>query len=162
MLLGVLSDTHNRVATVEKALGLLQKRGVDWVVHCGDIEDADVVRLFAGWNAHFVFGNCDHDREGLRRAMRSAKVTLHEPFGDLELAGKKIAFVHGDDRRLLFDIEQSGHFDFLFYGHTHVANERQNGSTRIINPGALHRARPKTMGILDVTTGAWESIVVAD
>ena len=77
------------------------------------------------------------------------------------LEGKKIAFLHGDDQRLLHDVEHSGHFDYLFYGHTHQAAERRTGPTRVINPGALHRARPKTMVLLDLATGALESVMVA-
>jgi putative phosphoesterase len=58
MRIAVLSDTHNRYATVERALGLLEGRGVELLIHCGDIEDTDVVELFPS-NTHFVFGNCD-------------------------------------------------------------------------------------------------------
>src|SRR5437868_2638573 len=145
MRIAILSDTHGRTETEAKALAVLRERGIDTVIHCGDIDDADTVRLFADFTAHFVYGNCDAwDRDGLRRAIRTIGATLHEPFGDLELEGKKIAFLHGDDQRLLHDVEHSEHFDYLFYGHTHQAAERRTGPTRVINPGALHRARPKT------------------
>ena len=53
-------------------------------------------------------------------------------FADLELGEKKVAFVHGDNKRLLEGIEYSGHFDYLFYGHTHVAEEHRTGPTRVI------------------------------
>jgi predicted phosphodiesterase len=50
--------------------------------------------------------------------------------------------------------------DYVFHGHTHVAEERKSGRTRVINPGALHRARPKTFAILDLASGALESVEV--
>src|SRR6267143_2097956 len=140
MRIAVISDTHSRYATVRSALGLLLARKVEYVLHCGDIEDAETVQLFRGLPVHFVYGNCDTDREALREAIAANGLTLHEPFGRLELAGRKIAFTHGDDKKLLRDLEVNQAFDFLFYGHTHVAEEHRTGPTRVINPGALHRA----------------------
>jgi putative phosphoesterase len=160
MKIAVLSDTHNQHERVRRALALLRERGVTTVLHCGDIEDVEMVRLFHGLDAHFVFGNCDADRDELCSAMNEAGVTLHEGFGNLEMEGVKIAFVHGDDGRLLRDLERSGHYDYLFHGHTHHAGERRTGATRIINPGALHRARPKTLLLLDLPTGQAEYVEV--
>jgi putative phosphoesterase len=158
----ILSDTHSRHAPVQLALQLLRDAGVSVVLHCGDIEDPETVELFRGFTAHFVLGNCDWDRVALRRAMGDIGATLHEPFGNLELDGVTLAFVHGDDKRLFHDLEVSDAFDFLFYGHTHVAEEHRSGKTRVINPGALHRARPKTLVVLDLVTGTLEPVVVAD
>src|SRR5262249_35193683 len=144
MKIAVLSDTHSRYQTVENALGLLQDRKVNFVIHCGDIEDADTVWLFQGLTAHFVFGNCDTERASIQQAVHGIGETLHGDWGHLELDGVKIAFTHGDDKILMRDLERSGQFDYLFYGHTHQAAEHRTGKTRVINPGALHRARPKT------------------
>jgi putative phosphoesterase len=157
---GIVSDSHGKVETVRRALALLRERGVTTVLHCGDIDDTATVEAFAGWEAHFVFGNCDWDRVGLERAMSEVGARLHEKFGSVELEGVKIAFVHGDDRELMLDVERSGHYDFLFYGHTHVAAEHRTGPTRVINPGALHRARPKTMVVLDLGSGEVEAVEV--
>lgn len=160
MRIAILSDTHSRYATVEKVLEMLQDRKINFVIHCGDIEDADTVWLFQGLTAHFVFGNCDTERASLRQAVHGIGETLHEPFGNLELERVKIAFLHGDDRRLMHDVEHGEYFDFLFYGHTHQAEEHRTGPTRVVNPGALHRARPRTFVVLDLATRALESVVV--
>lgn len=160
MRIGIVSDTHGRNHNVLKALDLLRQHGVTTVIHCGDIEDPETIPLFAGLTAHFVFGNCDWNHEPLRRAVAAAGATLHEPFGHLELAGKKLAFLHGHDHALKHDVENSGHFDFLFYGHTHQVKEHQTGPTRVINPGALHRANPKTFIILDLATDRVELLAI--
>jgi putative phosphoesterase len=159
--IAVLSDTHSRYQTVERALQLLEGRGVELILHCGDIEDADTVELFPD-KTHFVFGNCDTERASLRRAVEGIGGTLHEPFGDLELDGVRIAFVHGDDQALFRRLLHGGRYDYLFYGHSHVADERRAGPTRVINPGALHRARPKTFVLLDLATATLESVTVAE
>jgi uncharacterized protein len=159
MRIAVLSDTHSRYATVEAGLGLVRERGVDLILHCGDIDDAETVMLFPG-TTHFVFGNCDMDRASLRQAISGIGATLHEPYGSLELAGARIAFVHGDVKRLMDDLEHGGVYDYLFYGHTHHAAEHRSGQTRVINPGALQRARVKTFVVLDIDSGNVESVTV--
>lgn len=160
MLIGIVSDTHSRYATVTKALALLQGHGVELILHCGDIEDDETVRLFADVPTHFVYGNCDYDRDGLARAMHEIGATLHDPFAELELAGRKLAVIHSDNKRLFQQLEHSGQFDFLFYGHTHQAEEHRTGPTRVVNPGALHRARIKTCVVLDLKSGEMTSVVV--
>jgi uncharacterized protein len=161
MQIAVLSDTHGRYHTVEKALEILQRRNINFVVHCGDIDDADTVWLFHGFTAHFVYGNCDAAQSlGIQQAVHGIGGELHRPFGRLELEGVKIAFLHGDNERLMKEVEQSGAYDFLFYGHTHQAREHQTGPTRVINPGALHRANPKTFIVLDLPEGSVETVGV--
>src|SRR5438105_9647962 len=160
MRVGIVSDTHSRYATVEAAVKLLRERGVYCVLHCGDIEDADTVWLFEDLTTHFVFGNCDTERASLRQAIHGTGATLQEPFGNLELEGYKIAWVHGDNNKLLEEIENSGHFNFLFYGHTHQAEQHHTGPTLVVNPGALHRARPKRFVVLDLDTGTFEQVTV--
>jgi len=160
MRIGIVSDSHGNTAMVLEALDRLRERGIQTVLHCGDIDDASTVHLFEDFATHFVFGNCDSDRSGIRRAIAVAGLTLHEPFGKLELAGRKIAFLHGDDRSLFQEVEQSGIYDYLFYGHNHQAAEHRTGKTHVINPGALHRARPKTILVLDLESGERDTVVV--
>jgi putative phosphoesterase len=160
MQIGILSDTHSRHAAVETALGILQARNINFLIHCGDIEDADTVWLFQGFTTHFVFGNCDHERASLRQAIYGIGATLHEPWGHLELDGLQIAFAHGDEPTLFRDLLQSDAFDYFFHGHTHQATDYRKGKTRVINPGALHRARPKSFVILDLVEGNAQSILV--
>jgi putative phosphoesterase len=160
MQIAIVSDTHSRMRTVAKVLQVLAERGIHCVLHCGDIEDGPTVCQFEGLETHFVFGNCDTDRGKLRRVMDATGAKLHEPFGHLELAGRKIAWIHGDDQRLFRDVENSGHFDFLFYGHTHHAEQHRTGPTLVVNPGALHRARVKSFALLDLDSGALETVTV--
>ncbi|MBY0230416.1 MAG: YfcE family phosphodiesterase [Gemmataceae bacterium] len=153
MKVGIVSDTHDQVERTVRALAMLREEGASMVLHCGDIESPGCVEPFAGWDAHFVFGNCDWDKDGLRHAMGRAGATLHERFGHLEIEGVRLAWLHGDDGALLRDVEASGAYAFLFHGHTHVAMERRSGPTRVINPGALHRASVKTCLLLDLPSG---------
>jgi uncharacterized protein len=159
MRIAILSDTHGRERTVRSALALAAEREAELIVHCGDIDDAETARLFPACT-HFVFGNCDTSRAELSKAIRDIGATLHEGFGYLELAGTKMAFVHGDDKNQLRDLVKSDAFDFVFYGHTHIADEHLDGRTRVINPGALHRAATKTFVVLDLPGRTLEHVTV--
>jgi putative phosphoesterase len=160
MKIGILSDSHGCIDTVKCALMEFRAKGVDIVIHCGDIDDAPTVSAFSGCDVHFVYGNCDADRAGIDRAIADNGCTLHDPFGHLELAGKQIAWLHGDNARLKRELELSGHYDYLFYGHTHVAERRLVGDTLVINPGALFRARQKSCMVIDLANGAEEIIIL--
>src|SRR5215204_1663615 len=100
MKIAILSDTHSKASTVRAALAEAARRGAELILHCGDIADADTVRLFPA-NTHFVYGNCDFERAEIAAAVTEVGATLQEPFGHVEREGLQIGFIHGDDRNLL-------------------------------------------------------------
>jgi hypothetical protein len=159
MRIAVISDTHSRTVSVAKALKIIAERKADAILHCGDICDAETVRLFPA-HTHFVFGNCDYLREDMEQAINEIGATLHGAWGQLDLADRSIAFTHGDDHQRLHDLEHADTFDFLFHGHTHIAKEHRTGKTRVINPGALQRVARRTFVILDLPSGQLDSVTV--
>ena len=108
MLIGILSDTHDRTDAMAAAMQLLHSRGAEYFIHCGDVGSSAVLDYLAGQKACFVWGNCDWDRVGLQHYAKSIEIDCFGAFGELELDGKKIAVIHGDDpvlkRRLLAGI----------------------------------------------------------
>ena len=148
MKLAVVSDTHGRVESTREAVDRLKEMEIDAVLHCGDIGSGAVVRLFDAWPSHFVFGNVDWEHDQLRAVIESAGQTCHGVFGDLEFAGKRIAFLHGDDGQRLHDAITSGDYDLVCHGHTHVAELRTENGTTVLNPGALHRATPHSFAVV--------------
>jgi predicted phosphodiesterase len=113
-----------------------------------------------GMKAAFVWGNCDYDRAGLERYAKALGVACYGAFGDFTLDGKRMALIHGDDHRLRQQLLAGQEYDYLFQGHTHVPDDRRVGRTRVINPGALHRANPKTAALLDTAADRLESLTV--
>jgi putative phosphoesterase len=160
MRIGVVSDTHDRSEAVAEAVRLLLDHQVELVLHCGDIESVETVRLFKPIPTHFVWGNWDKDRAKLAAAVKAIGGTHHDSFGAIELAGKRIAWVHSHERHQFRQLEHSDFFDYLFYGHTHVREQHRTGRTLVANPGALFRANPKTCIVLDVKTGEIKPIIV--
>lgn len=160
MRIGIVADSHSNHANVARVVCLLEDRRIGTVLHCGDIADAATVEAFGGFTAYFVFGNVDYDRDELRAAMHRSGAVCCDVFGELELDGRKIALLHGDDKRRLEDAERSGRYDLLCYGHTHRAEQHLTGTTRVLNPGALHRARRHTLAVYDTEAGTAEIIEV--
>ncbi len=160
MRLGIVSDTHDRHEAVAEALRLFAEQRVEVVLHCGDIESPETVAVFAPIPTHFVFGNWDKDRTKLVAAIKAIGGVAYESFGALEVAGKRIAWVHSHERHQLYQLEHSDYFDYVFYGHTHVREQHRTGKTLVANPGALFRANPKTCIVLDVVTGELRPIIV--
>lgn len=160
MRIGVISDTHDRVEVVAEAVRLLADARVELILHCGDIETPETVALFKPVPTHFVFGNWDKDKGKLVAAIRDIRGHFHDSFGAIELAGKRLAWVHSHDRHQFYELEHCNYFDYVFYGHTHVREQHRTGKTLIANPGALFRANPKTCIVLDVVSGELKPIIV--
>jgi len=150
VIIGILSDTHDRVAAMKAGIETLQQAGASYLVHCGDIGGSGCIDLLAGLQAAFVFGNTDWDRLKLARYAQSIDVPCFGALAALDLDGKKIALLHGDDFRLKQKLIDEQQHDYLFQGHTHIRDDRRVGKTRLINPGALHRASEKTVATLDL------------
>jgi uncharacterized protein len=150
MRIGVVSDTHGHVANTLAAINLLESLEVERVLHCGDIGTETIPALFEPWPTDFVFGNCDYSRDALTLVIQNAGKTCHDVFGDLEIAGRRIALLHSDDRRKFREVIDSGQYDLVCYGHTHEARIEHVGPTLVLNPGALYRANPHSLAIVEL------------
>jgi uncharacterized protein len=151
VLVGILSDTHDQVKRTKLAVDTLQAAGAEALFHCGDITIADVVYECCNIPGYFVFGNCDFDREGLRKAIAAIGGACLERGDVVTLAGRQIAITHGDSEQELRRLAGLRPH-YLLSGHTHRTSDTQNGPTRHINPGALHRASVWTIALLDIAT----------
>lgn len=149
-LLAVLSDTHGQVAFTQQAARALESWPVAALVHCGDIGSIAVARALLQWPGHYVFGNCDYDRAELRKELLALGQTCHGEFGSLELAGRRIAFLHGDDQARLDRTIAEGTWDLVCHGHTHRQRHERRGRTLVLNPGALYRAQPHSLAVVEL------------
>ncbi len=160
MRLGILSDTHDKLARTVAAVGLLRDAGADALVHCGDLTGPPIVAACAVLPFWFVFGNNDDDSvPDLQQAADEFGATCLGWGGVIELCGKRIGVAHGhmtaDIRRVMADKP-----DYLLSGHSHIASDAVVGSARRINPGALHRADEFTVALLDLESGELEFLQV--
>jgi putative phosphoesterase len=132
VLVGILSDTHDRLPTFKQALDLFRQRRVQAVIHPGDLVAPFAARLLKTIEdhcpLHVLFGNNDGERRGLRQVLPQI---VDGPVR-LKLDGRRILVHHFIDWCDPELIQQS---DAVITGHTHeVVNEKQNGRL-LLNPG---------------------------
>lgn len=156
MRIGLLSDSHGRAARTRDAVRILVDRGAVMLLHMGDIETEEVIDQLAGVDARIVFGNNDDERS-LGRYATSIGVRVLHPLGRIEADGRTIAFTHG---HLGTCVRDGSSADYFVHGHTHRQRDERRGATRFINPGALHRATPYSVAMLDPALDALEFLVV--
>lgn len=160
MRIGVISDTHGHIENTRKAVRMLESLEVEALLHCGDIGTPEVVEALAQWPAHYVLGNCDYDHASLATAIAAAGQTFCGEFGEVELAGVRIALAHGHDARRLHDAINRGDYALVCTGHTHTKRLERVEETLVLNPGALYRANPHTIAIVELPSLEATHIVV--
>ena len=152
MIIGIMSDSHDQHETVRTAVALLDRLGVHHVVHCGDVGGQAVFDELIGRPLTFVWGNTDSQQRQLEPYLDGAGISRPVEIPTrINLDGKRIAVYHGhergfDDSPFALDVE------YILHGHTHVARDESINGVRVINPGALVRARPKSVATLDTAT----------
>lgn len=152
MRIGVLSDTHDNLANIRKAVEIFSKNGVEAVLHGGDFCSPFTLALFrplaeAGVAMEAVFGNNDGDKVLLTRRGEGTW-TFGEGARVLELAGKRIVLMHYPD--LAEDLFRLGSFDLVIHGHNHKARV-EGGARKLLNPGTCsgYLAERATVALVD-------------
>jgi uncharacterized protein len=154
MLIGAISDSHDNLPQIEKAIKILNDQKVGLVLHAGDYIAGFVVPKFKQLNCPLigVFGNNDGDHELLKkRFSETENCTIHERFTQVTVEGYRIALLHGHETELLDAIIESGYFDAVIHGHSHNMGIESKGKTLSINPGELcgYLTGKPTLAILD-------------
>jgi hypothetical protein len=164
MKIGIISDTHGQAGRMKAAMEVLASRGVQAVVHCGDIGSAKCLELLAscGVPAYAVAGNMDRHVEDLELAAQRCGVNFAWEVVEVPIGGRRhLAATHGNDARVLGELVAGGQFPYVCHGHTHARRSERIGTVRVINPGALHHAHPRTLALLDTDADTVEHIVVS-
>ncbi len=155
MLVGIVSDTHDNLDLVDVAVETFDERGVDAVVHCGDVVAPFAATAFDhGWEFHAVRGN--NDGEWALASTIEAFGTYHGEMAELSLDGAEVAVYHGTSGPIVDALVDCGRYDYVFHGHTHErAHEERDGTVRI-NPGGIAfegAPDPFSVATLDTETG---------
>ena len=153
-MIGLISDTHDNLPLIDKAVKRLNEENVNFVLHAGDYIAPFVIPKFKILKAKLigVFGNNDGDHELLKKKFNDySNLEIHGYFAMLNVEGLRIALLHGHDTELLKALISSQGFDVVVYGHTHKAEVRKEGKTLIVNPGEAcgYLTGKSTIGLLD-------------
>jgi uncharacterized protein len=152
MKVGVLSDTHDNLVNIRKAVDIFSKNGVEALIHAGDFCSPFTVPEFTplfdkGVKMHAVFGNNDGDRVLLVK--RGGESVVFTDFTSiLTLDGKKIVVMHYPE--LADDLFRLGAYDLVVYGHNHKVRVEGSGK-KLLNPGtcAGYLAETATVALVE-------------
>jgi putative phosphoesterase len=155
MILGVLSDSHDHLANVEKAVAVFKDRKIEALIHGGDFCSPFVFNYLKELQTicpqmHAVFGNNDGDRV-LLTLKGKGFCTFRDGALVLKVGGRVIAVMHYPD--VAESLHRSGDYDLVIFGHSHQA--RVEGSDRLLlNPGSCagYLAQRATVAVVDLET----------
>lgn len=133
MQIGVISDTHRIISSIEKLKGEI--KGVDVLIHLGDnVDDISIIKKYYKGKIINVKGNCDFS------------TTVPDDRLE-EIDGKKFFLTHGHRygvkdnlSRLRYKALETG-ADIVLYGHTHIAKIDFEEGVWYINPGSASLPR---------------------
>ena len=166
MKIGIISDSHGKKRRLKAALEILRERGMDAVVHCGDLGSEECVRLLAaaGVPAYAVAGNMDKHADLLEETARGCGVNFSHRQIEVPIGGgQHLVATHGNSAEVLNELVFGGQFPYVCHGHSHRVRDERYGRVRLINPGALRSPRaPRhpTVAMLDTQADALEFIEV--
>lgn len=142
MQAGIISDTHGLL----RPEALERLRGVDHIVHAGDIGRPGIVEaLEALAPVTAIRGNIDIDDW----AMRFPETC------ELELGGHRLLVVH--DRNSLSGEPAAQGVDVVISGHSHAPSVGTEGGILFLNPGSAGPRRfrlPVTLALLELDAAA--------
>jgi hypothetical protein len=139
MKIAILSDSHDHVDNLRKAISQAKNAKAEAVIFCGDMCAPATAKIFAesGLSVYAVFGNCDEDQYqiAIRGGDKFKIVGLSAEIHQVELEKRKIAICHYP--RLADLLSKTDEYDAVFFGHTHQAGMGNHGKTLLLNPGAV-------------------------
>jgi len=159
-MIGVISDTHDNVVNVLKAINIFENANVDFIIHCGDVISPATVGFFKGMHIKVVKGNCDGEINHLKQVLDEIKGEYLGEIGKLDIGGKKILVYHGSDQNKLQEFIDEQKYDYVLTAHTHKTRNEKIGKTRVINPGAHYYGCENKVVLLDLNKDKVEFVEV--
>ena len=148
IILGVISDTHGKFdARIDKIF-----KGVDYILHAGDIGDRGSVmmQLEAIAPVYAVRGNCDF-------GPNASKLTYQL---EVKIANIAIYMTH-----IYQDIDpgKAKKSQLVIFGHNHYPEINDIGNTKYLNPGSASQGRngyPCSVALVKLTQGVIDIKIV--
>ena len=139
MKIAILSDIHDHVWNLKKALSSPQLQETETMLYCGDLCAPFIIHLLGQsyqYPIHLVFGNNDGDGAAIiKNASQYSQITIHGETFRGEIGGLHVAMNHYPDKARI--MAENGGYDLVCYGHNHTLAQENIGNTLLINPGAI-------------------------
>lgn len=133
-MVGIMSDSHDNLDAIQRAVAHFTDRNCQLVVHAGDFVAPFAAKelSFLGCPVKAVFGNCDGEKIGLEKVLETFGEIRKEPFS-FQYRGRRFLLTHTHFANMKY--VRSGKYDIIIYGHTHKPEIRKVRDSLLINPG---------------------------
>lgn len=153
MKIGIISDTHDHVEHIKKAVAYFKRENVSLVIHAGDYCSPFAVLPFEGLKLIGVFGNNDGDHYRLLMAFNKIGAEMEAEFCEFEQDGICIAVYHGTHPAIKEALLKSGNYDLVVTGHTHDKEIKEVNGALSVNPGTANGFDGEaTVAVFDTAT----------
>ena len=134
MKIGIISDTHDNLSQIKKAVEIFNREKVELVLHAGDFVSPFTALGFKNLNCplYGVFGNNDGDKLYLQVKFKGIGEICPVPY-EANIDHRNIIMLHKE--KLINNLAESQKYEVIIYGHTHRTDLRKIGKTLIVNPG---------------------------
>ncbi len=162
MKIGIMSDSHDSIPNLKKAIDLCLKQEVEVIFHCGDLISPFMIPILGEFKGeiHLILGNNPGDIFLLMQKLSEyPNIKFYGENAFLELIGYKIGMVHYP--KIAYLLAKSGEYNFIFCGHTHRYEVKKINNTLVINPGEiLGKEGLPSFVILDLQTKEYQKITI--
>ena len=165
MKIGILSDTHDYLPNIRKAIDLFNKEKVEMLIHCGDFVSLFVIKEFKDFKGKILatYGNNDGERTKLKEWLKELNPENEiDDYLTFEIDHLKFFVLHGTNSEVLDAIIRSRKYDVVIYGHTHKRVFKEEDGVLVINPGECcgYLSGTATVGIFDTETKEYREFVL--
>ncbi|MGI6657214.1 MAG: YfcE family phosphodiesterase [Desulfobulbus sp.] len=165
MRIAVLSDSHDHIPNLCRAVSLANAEQAEVLLHCGDLISPFMLKHLGRFQGpvHLLYGNNAGDRHLIasRCGTIFTNIRHHGEYGTLTLGSLRIALHHYPD--LARTVARSGEYDLVCYGHDHIFHCERIGNCTLLNPGDLLGAEATPGFVLfDSKTGSTRRIEVGE
>ncbi len=156
MKIGLISDTHDDINNVQKAIEIFKEEKVSLIIHAGDFIFPGVIDEFKKLKDELplirvigVLGNNDGEKLMLLKKFMELGGKLEGEFDDIVIDGLRFGIYHGTSEKLREAAIKSGIYDVFIHGHTHKRREDKIGQTLVLNPGTAHKKIKSASGLFE-------------
>lgn len=149
MKIGIISDTHDDLESVDQSIIVFNNENLDIVIHAGDYIFPGVVERFMKLKKAKlvgVLGNNDGEKIGLYEKFSKIGGDLRGDYCEINIDGLVFGVYHGTSKHMTEAAIASGQYDVFVHGHTHIKRAEKIDGTLVLNPGTAHRTFPNVNG----------------
>lgn len=139
MRIAVLSDSHDHIPNLRRAVLRANQEEAELLIHCDDLISPFMLPYLEQFNgpAHLIYGNNAGDQHLIssRCASPDSKIRHHGVHGTLVAGALRIAIEHYPNWAR--ELARSGDFDLVCCGHNHIFHVERLNECLLLNPGDL-------------------------